>query len=153
MDKVKEMTTARLTGSVKITCVNEKTGEVKIVENHNLVVNNTYEQLAKLLGLVDGFVTPITNIAFGIGGATAPAVTDTSITGVVTSIAATVTYPVAYTVVYTASWGSAASSAADINEVGLLFQDNSLAARQVFSIMRKSTGWTWTIVWTLAYSV
>lgn len=151
MERVKEELNKGLAGEVSITCRNEKTGEVKRVGG-NLVVNMAYENLAKLLGRVSGFVTPIDTIAFGIG-TTAAAVTDTGITGAVVSLTATASYPAAYTVKFSASWASSASSAADITEVGLFFQDNSLAARYVFAAMKKSAGWEWTIEWTLSYTV
>jgi len=147
-DVIKE----KLRGKVTITRRNESTGEV-IVSGENLVVNNAYIQLAQLLGFVAGIVNPIANIGLGIGGAVPAAVTDTTITGAVVLLPVVITYPAAYTVLFTGTWGPTLSSASDINEAGLLFLDNSLAARYCFSKMQKSLGWTWTIAWQFAYTV
>lgn len=140
-----------LHGRVKIIRRNDATGEV-IVSGGNLVVNNLYSQLAYLLAN-DASARAITKAEFG-SSKTAAAVTDTHVTHLtpVAYIAMAATYG-SYSVTFTGSWASAASSASDIGEVGLLFADNSLAARYTFDYMKKSAGWTWTIEWTLYYTV
>jgi len=153
MEKSNEDKLGKLvTGKVVIVCRNEKTGEV-LTMGDNLVVNKSYENLAKLLGKVSAYTSAITKIAFGTGGDVAPVVTDVGITGTVVTLVATATYPVAYSVKFTATWDSVESSVADINEVGLFFDDNTLAARYTFGKMIKSVGWSWEIQWTLSYSV
>jgi hypothetical protein len=140
----------RIRGKVSITLKNTQTGETKVV-GENLVVNNAYVQLARLLGNL--VTNPVANIAFGIGGGTPPAPSDTGITGAVVVLPVVVAYPYAYTVKFTATWDSAAVSGANINEVGLLFDDNSLAARYVFGVMTKSAGWEWAVEWEFSYTV
>ena len=145
-DKIKR----QLQGMVTIIIRNDETGEVETI-GPNLVVNKAYERLAELLGHTS--TSQVANIAFGIGGAVPAAASDTSLTGVVATRAVTVSYPYAYTVRFTATWESAAVSAADVNEVGLLFADGALTARYTFAEMRKSVGWVWEIQWELAYAV
>ena len=140
----------RIRGKVSITLKNVQTGETRVV-GENLVVNNAYVQLARLLGNL--VVNPVANIAFGIGGAVPPAPSDTGITGAVVLLPVVVAYPYAYTVQFTATLDSADVSGANINEVGLLFNDNSLAARWVFGVMTKSAGWSWEVQWEFSYTV
>lgn len=141
-----------LRGEVEIVATR---GEERVVLVHeNLVVNNLYTQLAYLLGQ-DVSSRNIDRIAFGTGTAAAVA-TNTTITHLSPAVwlTATVTYPTSYSVRFTASWSAAESNTANITEAGLYFAGSTgLAARVVYGPMRKSVGWTWTIQWTLAYSV
>lgn len=153
MNDVRDFVRSKLKGQVRITCRNKETGEVIVVENKNLVVDNAYKSLAELLGNVGGIVNPISTVVFGIGGAIPPDHADTGVTGAIVTLPVSVTYPAAYTVLFTTSWDTAASNVAAINEVGLFFLDNTLAARYTFAVMTKSVGWTWEIQWIFAYTV
>jgi len=142
-----------LSGEFSLRAVNEADGE-EILIKKNLVVNNFYTQLAYLLS-GDTTSRNIDRIAFGSGSAT-PVEGNTNITHLVPPVwlTATVTYPTIYSVRFTAVWAQAVQNTNPVTEAGLFFAGSTgLAARVTFQSMRKSTGWTWTIQWTLAYAV
>ena len=150
--KTKDGVKKGLTGLVEIVCRNDETGEQKVVASNNLVVNGAYEELAKLLG--DLSDSSIYKMIFGTGGAVAPTVTDTTVTAIANApILVTGVFIDPYTLKFTAEWGSAETNALGINEVGMFFQNNVMAARYVFGEMEKSAGWTWTINWTFSYTI
>jgi len=146
-------TLSKLNGQVEIVQTNEQTGEQRVIRC-NLVVDVAYENLASLLS---GSFTnrQVSRIYFG-KGTTAAAAGDTTITFLSshTSVVVTAAYPVVYSsVVFTGVWGAAEADAESVTELGLFFANNVLCSRVVFDSMKKSVGWTWTITWTLQYSV
>ena len=147
-----DLVSSSLQGIVRIVATNEQ-GEKKLLHQSNLVVNSTYAQLAYLLS---GDLTnrEISKLAFGTG-AIAAAVTDTTITHLSPQVwlALTVSYPTITQVSFLGTWESSVTKTDDITEIGLFFANNTLAARTVFQAMRKSAGWTWTILWNLSYTV
>lgn len=137
---------------VEISRRNVVTGEVIPHEGPNTIVNNYYSQLTYLLAGTGLASRRLANIEFGTGNTT-PVATDTTITHLSPPvlIPVTVTNPTVLEARCVAEWGAGEINAADITEVGLLFADNSLAARHVFSAMKKSADWTWNITWTIKY--
>jgi len=149
---VREEVDHRLRGRIKIVAEHEVTKEKRVICEQNLVVNGTYSQLSRLLSgdLVDN---TITKLDFGTDG-TAPTIYEVALQGPL-GIWLTVsdTYPSITTVTFGATWASDQVNTNSIREVGLFTEDNTLCTRAVFQEMKKSEGWTWTISWTLYYTL
>jgi len=140
-----------LEGRVTILKKHSQTGRIERVQS-NLVVNNTYDQLAHLVG-GDYTNREVKEVRMGTG-AIAPAASDVAITPLTACIwlPVTATYPADNQVNFHAVWNASVVRSEDIAELGLFFTDNLLCARTVFSTMRKSQYWSWEIDWLLYYS-
>lgn len=142
-------------GFVVLTLRNSETNEVQVIRR-NLVVNNAYKQIAKLIG--DGilFASAIAEISPGIG-TTPVAASDMVITHPVvppTPFPVTATFPETNYVKFHAEWAVGESLLENITELGLFFGGTGgLCSRVVFSAMTKSAIWLWEIDWTLYYNV
>jgi len=141
-----------LSGRIEIMAVHEVTKEKKVVCKQNLVVNGAYSQLARLLS-GDIVNNAITKLDFGTDG-DAPTIYEVSLQaplGIWLSV--TDSYPSITSATFSATWASAVVNTNGIKEVGLFCEDNTLCSRAVFQEMKKSAGWTWTINWSLYYTL
>jgi hypothetical protein len=115
-----------------------KNGEiVEKYEDNNLVVNTGRTAVMELLGAADPD-KQLTQIAFGTNG-TAPAGTDTAITGAFTKNLGTVTYPTATSVKFDWTLGALEGNGIAITEVGLLCFDGTLFARKTREVINKNS--------------
>lgn len=141
-----------LRGEVEIVCKNTKTGEEVREVSNNLVVQGAYSELAKLLGNLSD--SNIYKMIFGTGGAVAPTASDATVTAIANApLIVTSEFIDAYTLKFTGVWADTEVNVQSINELGLFFENNVMAARYVFGAMQKSVDWTWTINWTFSYVI
>ncbi|GEM_PF-2931395 len=143
-----------LSGQVKITEINRKTGEQIEHVYKNLVVNSCYNALAELFsGNVGSYYASY--VLFGTG-TTPPAIADTALQSPLApsvQLDVTPSFPVSRSVLLSAEWDETETNVNEITEIGLFALNNTLLARRVFSPMIKSDGWAWLIEWELTYNL
>lgn len=128
----------------------EKGVLVEVFDEHNLIVNNSKQIQANLLG---GNVTgqSVTQISFGTNG-TAPAAGDTAITSPYTKNIDSVSYPLTNEVQFNFSLGAAEDNGAAILEFGLLTASGILYARKTrSSALNKASDISLTGSWIISY--
>lgn len=118
-------------------------------EDHNLVVNGGRTAVMKLLGGDTSGFNP-TKISFGTNS-TAPAATDTAITGAFTKSLGTVTYPTISSVRWAWSLEAAENNGMGIREFGLLCNNNNLFARKTREIINKTSDIRLSGTWELRF--
>ena len=139
-------------GLLEIHVTNILSGKVeRIVKIDNLIVSNFAAQEALALAGNTLADRVINRIQVGTSG-TAPAVTDNAITGAVNVVITSTTYPTGKSIQFVGTLGSGDGNGVTYQEAGLLFNDATLAARQVFAGMAKSSAFAWTITWTITWS-
>lgn len=127
-----------------------KNGEViERYEDHNLVVNTGRTSVMQLLGAADSN-KQLTQIAFGTNG-TAPAGTDTAITGAFTKNLGTVSYPTISSVKLEWTLGALEANGTAIAEFGLLCFDDTLFARKVREVINKNSDIILNGAWTISF--
>lgn len=116
-------------GVFRLTAIEAATGRIiEQYEDRNLVVNGGRTAVTRLLG---GDVTnrSVTKIAFGTNG-TAPAATDTAITGAFTKALGAVSYPTISSVRWDWTLETSEANGTTIQEFGLLTAGDVLFARK-----------------------
>lgn len=129
--------TLALKGIFKMQVWSAKTGELlEEYEDNNLVVNLGRTAVMKLLG---GETTgnTIGKIAFGTNS-TAPAATDTAITGAFSKALGTRTYPTISSVRWAWALEAAENNGMGIREFGLLTANDTLFARKTREVINKT---------------
>ena len=123
----------------------------KIIERYkenNLIVNGYKEILSKLLGENDTD-KGITKIGFGTDG-TAPASENTGLTDAYVKSISSVSYPEAGQVKFHWTLDILEANGKDIQELGLLCDDNTLLARKSRAVIEKNVNisleGSWTII-------
>lgn len=127
-----------LKGRFELNIICAHTG--KILEHYvdpNLVVNNGRQSVMQLLGSGDTD-KQLTKIAFGTNG-TAPAGSDTAITGAFTKALGTVSYPTISSVQFDWTLGASEANGMNLVEFGLLCDDTTLFARKVRALIVKNS--------------
>lgn len=123
---------------------------VEVIDEHNLIVDNSKLIHAHLLG---GDVTnrSVTQIGYGTN-ATAPVGGNTALTGAYIKPIDTVSYPATNQVQFAFSLGSAESNPLAISEFGLLTAGSMLYARKVRSApLNKDTDLSFSGTWTINF--
>lgn len=123
---------------------------IEVFQEKNLIVNNSKQIHANLLG---GAVTnqSVTKIAFGTNG-TAPSSGDTTITGAYTKLLDNVTYPSSNQVQFNFSLGSGEDNGQAILEFGLITGGGTLYARKVRSTaLNKASDLSLTGSWVISF--
>jgi len=118
-------------------------------EDHNLVVNTGRTSVMQLLGSADSD-KQLTQIAFGTNG-TAPAGTDTAITGAFTKNLGTVSYPTITSVKFEWSLGALEGNGIAISEFGLMCFDDTLFARKVREVINKNSDIILNGAWVISF--
>lgn len=125
---MKEIETFPLRGIFEL--IVKKDGKViETYRDDNLIVNGARNQAARLFA-GDGANRAIANIAFGTSGS-APAVTDTAITGAYTKAVSGFEYPETGQVQTNWELGTSENNGMAIMEFGLLSADGTLLCRKV----------------------
>jgi len=143
-------------GHLKV-LVREKTITGRVVKEHdmgeNIIVDNFYDQVARLLAGSDQVDRAITQMQFGVGTAAA-AVTDVALASPITPIKdiTSYAYPEAGAVRFTAYLLAGEANGFPITEAGLLTANTSprLMARRVFAALNKSSDFVFEFQWTVA---
>jgi hypothetical protein len=123
---------------------------IEVFEEKNLIVDNSKQIHAKLLG---GSVSnqSVTQIGFGTSG-TAPASGNTTLTSAYTKAIDTVTYPLTNQVSFNFSLGTGEANGKAIMEFGLFTAGNTLYARKVRSVaLNKDTDITLSGSWIISF--
>jgi len=122
--------------SLEIICA--KTGKIiETYEDHNLVVNGGRTAVMQLLG-AGNTSKQLTQLGVGTNG-TAPAGSDSALTGSFVKNLGAVTYPTISSVKFDWSLGATEGNGIAINEFGLLCADNTLFARKVRALINKNS--------------
>jgi hypothetical protein len=148
----------RIQGFLKIV-VRDVTGKVRdVFEFQNVIVNNLRTQQSRLLGgdFLPSGNDPITRyigrVAFGTSG-TPETSEDTEITDPIFANISSYSYPTEKSVMFSAVVEGDVGNDVQYREAGLMFLAPApfLAARKTFPAIYKSSSWTWTVNWTLAF--
>lgn len=133
---------------LEIVCAH--TGKIlESYQDNNLVVNNGRETVTKLLGA--GTTTKkLSKIAFGTNG-TAPAGSDSAITGAFTKSLGTVSYPTISSVKFDWTLGASEGNGINIVEFGILSSDDTLFARKVRALIIKNSDIILNGNWTISF--
>jgi len=127
-----------------------KTGEIlEVYTDNNLVVNGGRTAVTVLLGAGTSG-KQLTQIAFGTNG-TAPAGSDTAITGAFTKALGTVSYPTISSVKFDWTLGALEGNGLGIREVGILCTDNTLFARKTRALIDKNSDIILNGSWTISF--
>lgn len=139
-------------GVLEIHVRNIASGAIEqVVKIDNLIVTNFSSQEALALAGDNLASRVIDRIQVGTSGL-APAVTDNAIVGAVDIAITSTTYPTGKSIQFVGTLASGSGNGITYQEAGLLFNDATLAARQVFAGMAKSAAFEWTITWTITWS-
>jgi hypothetical protein len=143
-------------GALRVVSRNVKTAEQEVVvEDHNVVVNGSKTQLARLLGAGDA-TRYIKWIQLG-SGITPETVTDTSLEQPITPMKV-VAYaypdasPTSFRVTFTAYLEEDEANGFPISEAGLVCADNKLFSRKTFATHTKDNEHIFEFTWTLTVS-
>lgn len=118
------------TGMFHVEVIDVKSEKVvETYEEKNLIVTLGKTNITKLLG-GDTAGKKISKIAIGTDG-TAPAITDTGLTGMFSKLISGVSYPDANSVLFSWSLETSEGNGMTIREFGLLNENNVLCARKV----------------------
>ena len=130
--------TMNIKGVFTLSIIDAKTGELleKYVDN-NLVVNGGRTAVTRLLG-GDVANRSITKISFGTNG-TAPASTDSAITGAFTKALGAVSYPTINSVRWAWTLEDNEGNGIGIREYGLVCDNDLLFARKTREIINKNS--------------
>lgn len=123
-----------------------------LLENYideNLVVNSGRTTVMVLLGAATSG-KQLTKLSVGTNG-TAPAGSDTAITGAFTKSLGAVTYPTISSVRFDWSLGAGEANGIAIREFGLLCTDNTLFARKVREVINKNSDIILNGNWTISF--
>ena len=123
---------------------------IEVFEERNLIVDNSKQIHAKLLG---GSVTNQSVTQFGVGtNGTPPVGGNTSLTGAYLKNVDTVTYPATNQVQFAFSLGTGEANGMAISEFGLLTAGSTLYARKVRSApLNKDTDLTFSGTWVISF--
>lgn len=124
----------------------------KVLEHYidkNLVVNGGRSAVMALLGAATSG-KQLTKLSVGTNG-TAPAGSDTAITGAFTKALGAVTYPTISSVQFAWSLGAAEGNGILIKEFGLLCTDNTLFARKTREAINKNSDIILSGNWTISF--
>lgn len=118
-------------------------------EKHNLIVTAGKTSMTRLLAGA-GTNKHVTKISFGTDG-TAPAVGNTGLTDAFTKAIDSVSYPDASSVRFAWSLTTAEANGKDIQEFGLLSNDNTLFARLTRATISKTSDLRLEGTWTISF--
>lgn len=140
----------QLSGEVFLRVENTTTGELlEDYHDKNLIVTIGRQTLARLLA-GDGANRQITKVGFGTSG-TAPADTDTALTGSVVKAIDGFTYPNSNSVRFAFTLAEGDAVGMSIRELGLISFNDLLFARKVRSVIAKTSDIRITGAWVINF--
>lgn len=148
--KIKEKTGVR--GKIKIEVTDIASGEKKVININNLVVNTGLDALVDLLRGAGTGVNEVTDIGFGTDN-TAAAAGDTGLTGTFSkTIDGSANIGTGEIEIY-GSLGTGENNGVTIQEIGLFQTGGGLFARAVISPIVKTAAITVGVTWTITITV
>lgn len=143
-------TIGNLKGLFYLEIICAKTGVIlEKYQDNNLVVNGGRTAVVTLLG-AGGTTKNLTQLSVGTNG-TAPAGTDTAITGAFTKALGTVSYPTISSVKYEFQLGAGDANGIGIREFGILCADDTLFARKTRELINKNSDIILNGTWTISF--
>lgn len=143
-------TIGNLKGLFYLEIICAKTGVIlEKYQDNNLVVNSGRTAVVTLLG-AGGTTKNLTQLSVGTNG-TAPAGTDTAITGAFTKALGTVSYPTISSVKYEFQLGAGDANGIGIREFGILCADDTLFARKTRELINKNSDIILNGTWTISF--